>query len=69
MVLDDEIMDKVNENHLKTGGHCGLDPVRLGMELGVEWESLRASLNRLVADDKITARWSVNKKLIFKNDR
>lgn len=66
MVLEDKIMAKVNEKHLKTGGHCGLDPVHLRIELNVEWEVLRTSLNRLVADDKITARWSVNKKLIFK---
>lgn len=64
--LKSKILKLIEENHVKSGGHCGISPVKLCQALKVDYPELKGSLNELYEEKLFKVRDGANGFLLFK---
>jgi hypothetical protein len=64
--LKSKILQLIEENHVRSGGHCGLSSVKLCEVLQVDYPELKESLNELYEEKLFKVRDGANGLLLFK---
>ncbi len=64
--LKHQILNKIDEYHVKSGGLCGISAVEICQVLKVEYVDVREIFNQLFQEKKFKVREGKNGYLLFK---
>lgn len=64
--MEEKVLNRIIKNHNDSEGKCGISPLKIMHEFGINYSELKPILNKLHSDKKIITRDGINGILIFK---